>query len=184
MPELANVLQLVSGDSVRTDWPELPVRMVGNRCAVWMHNPTTSEGGIILPTSGRMRPDVGVLATDATVDGLTVPKGTIVAVAPYRGDWLEEDGLEYRIYGRNEGVDDAILLVWDGEWKAAPWVYLIEREKLSSVIEVEGFVRGVGTIDGQKVVFNDPVFSGDGDPEVFEIPMTNQVVARRVLVHA
>ena len=184
MPELANVLQLVSGDAVSKDWPELPLRMLTGRCAVWMHQPKESEGGIILPISGRMRPDVGYLATDAMVGEYGLKAGSIVAVAPYRGDWLDHEGHEYRVFGRNEGIEDAILMYWDGEWKAAPWVHLIEREKFESVIDVDGFVRGSGFIDGEKVLFNDPIYSHEGDPECFEIPGTGQVIAREIFVYA
>jgi len=136
MADFDKVLQLVDGDSVRRDVPEdLGLRPLPNRAVVWVDKPET-QNGIYLPPDGRMTPDVGVLAHHLETEHYSLAAGTIVAFRPYRGVWFtHESGWEYRIFGVQEPLDYALLMVWDGEWKPlAPWSVIRMAEHESELI--------------------------------------------------
>lgn len=146
MADRENYLELIPGSDIPTEWPEIGLRMLGGRAAVWAYKPET-RNGVYLPPSGRIQPDVGVLAHDLDTEHYFLQKGTVVAFRPYRGVWLDhEEGPELRIFGVQEPLDYALLMYWDGEWKPlAPWS-VIKPEKIDSVIEGLPVSNEIGSI--------------------------------------
>lgn len=152
MADRDNYIELCDGGRVPRDWPVLPFSMLPGRVAVWMFRPEVSDGGLCLPVSGRCAPDVGVLASEHA--GL--PVGTVVAVTPYRGAWLEDDeGREYRFFGVTESSEEAIPLVWDGEWRAAPgWTLAKPLKRCHEALQVETVEQGVVESEGRTLAFD------------------------------
>lgn len=95
MPDYDTTLQLCDKEAA----PQgiRPLSCLPGRCAVLMHK-GESRGGILLPLSGRLNPDMGTVV-DSDCDGLLL--GSEVIVKPYDGLWLDRwhEDRQLRLYG-------------------------------------------------------------------------------------
>jgi hypothetical protein len=133
-------------------------RMMPGKRGFVMLEPEVSPGGVVLPVSGRMRPDLGVCSES----------GEVCILAPYRGLWVEDASFgSARMVGVNETVSEAVLGSFvSGALSLSPGWLLVRREDVSSSFEsgsrygVCGIVEACGPRVGSCLVGERVVLSG------------------------
>jgi hypothetical protein len=170
MPEYENQIYLSPGNEIPREFPDLGLSPLPGRACVWMHQPKTYVGGYEFHTNGRLNPDCGVVVTECTIRGVTLPAGTPVAVRPYSGAWHEYDGGEYRLF---LDANEDVLLYWGGDWKSFPGRVLATREEVKSALVTLHETRHVGHDEqGQRVIFE--------ELGIMDVPLLKKVLSNQV----
>jgi co-chaperonin GroES (HSP10) len=129
MPNYPTTLFL--GGSANAEGLEFGITALPGRVAVLMDEKPVSQGGILLPPSGRLNPDTGTVVGSG-VDGLAI--GSRVCVRPYDGAWFDNfqgSGRQVRFYGvADDWWTSIVAVLTDSDTAIMPthdWC-LIERE--------------------------------------------------------